>query len=94
MLVTALLPAGCGADATPQAAIAGTGPKSGGIVGGQMEDGAVVRDRERKVCTDPDKAHAIDHVGKRFRVAGPRLAEPSPSTAATRRTSRSSPARR
>ncbi|WP_433429020.1 LLM class flavin-dependent oxidoreductase [Nonomuraea sp. CA-141351] len=45
---------------------------------GSWEDGAVVRDRERHVYTDPAKVHAIDHVGKHFRVAGPHLSEPSP----------------
>ena len=42
------------------------------------EDGAVVRDREGGVFTDPAKVHAIDHVGEYFRVAGPHLSEPSP----------------
>ncbi|MCG5214799.1 LLM class flavin-dependent oxidoreductase [Streptosporangium sp. KLBMP 9127] len=45
---------------------------------GSWEDGAVVRDRERAVYTDPAKVHPIDHVGKHFRVAGPHLSEPSP----------------
>ncbi|MFC4120943.1 LLM class flavin-dependent oxidoreductase [Nonomuraea zeae] len=45
---------------------------------GSWEDGAVVRDRERHVYTDPDKVHPIDHDGKHFRVAGPHLSEPSP----------------
>jgi FMN-dependent oxidoreductase (nitrilotriacetate monooxygenase family) len=45
---------------------------------GSWEDGAVVRDRERGVYTDPARVHAIDHVGEYFRVAGPHLSEPSP----------------
>jgi len=42
------------------------------------EDGAVLRDRARGVYADPARVHAIEHVGERYRVAGPHLAEPSP----------------
>jgi long-chain alkane monooxygenase len=42
------------------------------------EDGAVLRDRERGIFTDPEKVHYIDHDGRYFRVAGPHLSEPSP----------------
>ena len=42
------------------------------------EDGAVLRDRERGVFTDPAKVHYIDHAGRYFRVAGPHMSEPSP----------------
>ncbi|MFD0735380.1 LLM class flavin-dependent oxidoreductase [Planotetraspora mira] len=45
---------------------------------GSWEDDAVVRDRERRIYTDPEKVHPIDHHGKHFRVAGPHLSEPSP----------------
>jgi FMN-dependent oxidoreductase (nitrilotriacetate monooxygenase family) len=45
---------------------------------GSWEDDAVLRDRERRVYTDPSKVHEIDHVGKYFRVLGPHLSEPSP----------------
>ncbi|HUR00973.1 MAG TPA: LLM class flavin-dependent oxidoreductase [Nonomuraea sp.] len=45
---------------------------------GSWEDGAVIRDRDRRVYTDPAKVHPIDHDGKHFRVAGPHLSEPSP----------------
>ncbi|GAA4557183.1 LLM class flavin-dependent oxidoreductase [Planotetraspora kaengkrachanensis] len=45
---------------------------------GSWEDGAVIRDVEARVYADPAKVHAIDHVGKHFRVAGPHLSEPSP----------------
>jgi long-chain alkane monooxygenase len=45
---------------------------------GSWEDGAVLRDRERGIFTDPDKVHYIDHAGRYFRVAGPHLSEPSP----------------
>lgn len=42
------------------------------------EDDAVVRDRERRVYTDPAKVHEIGHDGKYFKVLGPHLSEPSP----------------
>lgn len=42
------------------------------------EDGAVLRDRDRGIFTDPAKVHYIDHAGRYFRVAGPHLSEPSP----------------
>jgi FMN-dependent oxidoreductase (nitrilotriacetate monooxygenase family) len=42
------------------------------------EDGAVVRDRERGIFTDPDKVHDIGHAGKYFSVPGAHLVEPSP----------------
>jgi long-chain alkane monooxygenase len=42
------------------------------------EPGAVVRDRERGVFTDPAKVHDIAHKGRYFSVPGPFLCEPSP----------------
>jgi FMN-dependent oxidoreductase (nitrilotriacetate monooxygenase family) len=45
---------------------------------GSWEDGAVLRDREGGVFTDPSRVHYIDHAGRYFRVAGPHLSEPSP----------------
>jgi long-chain alkane monooxygenase len=45
---------------------------------GSWEDGAVLRDRENGVFTDPSRVHYIDHDGRYFRVAGPHLSEPSP----------------
>jgi long-chain alkane monooxygenase len=45
---------------------------------GSWEDGAVLRERERGVFTDPAKVHYIDHAGKYSTVAGPHLCEPSP----------------
>jgi FMN-dependent oxidoreductase (nitrilotriacetate monooxygenase family) len=45
---------------------------------GSWEDGAVIRDAERGVYTDPAKVHRIDHNGTYFTVAGPHLSEPSP----------------
>ncbi len=44
---------------------------------GSWEDGAVRRDRELGIFTDPEKVHYIDHSGRYFRVAGPHLCEPS-----------------
>ncbi|WP_138733737.1 NtaA/DmoA family FMN-dependent monooxygenase [Modestobacter excelsi] len=42
------------------------------------EDGAVVRDTERRVYADPSLVHPIAHAGERFRVPGIALTEPSP----------------
>ena len=44
---------------------------------GSWDDDAVVQDRERRVFTDPSKVRYIDHVGPRFKVAGPHLCQPS-----------------
>jgi long-chain alkane monooxygenase len=45
---------------------------------GSWEDGAVVRDREKRIFTNPDKVHEIGHKGKFFEVPGYHLCEPSP----------------
>ncbi len=45
---------------------------------GSWEDGAVVRDRERGVFTDPAKVHPIGHRGAYYSVPGIHLSEPSP----------------
>lgn len=45
---------------------------------GSWEDGAVVKDKERKIFTDPTKVHPIHHQGKYFHVPGIHLCEPSP----------------
>ncbi|GAA5115167.1 LLM class flavin-dependent oxidoreductase [Pseudonocardia adelaidensis] len=45
---------------------------------GSWEPGAVVRDAERGVYTDPAKVHDIEHKGRYFEVPGPFLCEPSP----------------
>src|SRR5690606_32518080 len=42
------------------------------------EDGAVVRDAENGVFTDPSKVHEIGHQGEYFSVPGIHLCEPSP----------------
>jgi FMN-dependent oxidoreductase (nitrilotriacetate monooxygenase family) len=45
---------------------------------GSWEDGAVIRDKEKKLFTDPSKVHEIKHHGKYFDVPGIHLCEPSP----------------
>ncbi|HEY0293210.1 MAG TPA: LLM class flavin-dependent oxidoreductase, partial [Hansschlegelia sp.] len=45
---------------------------------GSWEEGAVVRDRERRVFTRPEKVHEIGHKGAHFEVPGYHLCEPSP----------------
>jgi long-chain alkane monooxygenase len=45
---------------------------------GSWEDGAVLRDRERGIFTDPAKVHPIRHEGRYFKVPGIHLCEPSP----------------
>ncbi len=45
---------------------------------GSWEDGAVLRDRERGVFTDPAKVDPIKHEGRYFKVPGVHLCEPSP----------------
>lgn len=45
---------------------------------GSWEDGAVLRDRERRIFTDPSKVHPIAHEGTYFKVPGVHLCEPSP----------------
>lgn len=44
---------------------------------GSWEDGAVLRDRDRRRYSDPERIHPIDHAGKYYEVAGPHLCEPS-----------------
>jgi len=45
---------------------------------GSWEDDAVIRDRQRRIFTDPTKVHEIRHKGKYFSVPGIHLSEPSP----------------
>jgi len=45
---------------------------------GSWEEGAVVRDRGRRIFTRPEKVHEIGHKGKFFEVPGYHLSEPSP----------------
>ncbi|MDR2635566.1 MAG: LLM class flavin-dependent oxidoreductase [Campylobacteraceae bacterium] len=48
------------------------------LLEGSWEDGAVVRDREKRIFADPGKVHEIGHKGKYFEVPGIGLTEPSP----------------
>ncbi len=45
---------------------------------GSWEEGAVVRDREKRIFASPDKVHEIGHKGRFFDVPGYHLCEPSP----------------
>jgi long-chain alkane monooxygenase len=45
---------------------------------GSWEEGAVVRDRERRIFAHPEKVHEIGHDGTYFQVPGYHLCEPSP----------------
>lgn len=45
---------------------------------GSIEDGAILRDRERGIFADPAKIHDIEHKGKYYSVPGCHLHEPSP----------------
>jgi dimethyl-sulfide monooxygenase len=45
---------------------------------GSWEDGAVHRNKETGVFTDPSKVHPIRHQGKYYKVPGFHLCEPSP----------------
>jgi FMN-dependent oxidoreductase (nitrilotriacetate monooxygenase family) len=45
---------------------------------GSWEDGAVLRDRQRRIFADPSKVHPIAHEGRYFKVPGVHLCEPSP----------------
>lgn len=48
------------------------------LLEGSWEDGAVVRDREGRIFTHPEKVHEIGHKGRYFDVPGYHLCEPSP----------------
>ncbi|URI06133.1 LLM class flavin-dependent oxidoreductase [Aquincola tertiaricarbonis] len=45
---------------------------------GSWEDGAVLRDKARRLFTDPAKVHEVKHQGRWFQLQGYHLAEPSP----------------
>lgn len=45
---------------------------------GSWEDGAVRRDRDEGVFTDPAQVHPVNHEGRYFKVPGIHLSEPSP----------------
>lgn len=48
------------------------------LLEGSWEEGAVLRDRNRRIFTDPRKVHEIGHKGTYFDVPGYHLSEPSP----------------
>ncbi|MFT3671186.1 LLM class flavin-dependent oxidoreductase [Aestuariivirga sp.] len=48
------------------------------LLEGSWEEGAVVRDRDSRIFTLPEKVHEIGHKGKYFTVPGYQLTEPSP----------------
>jgi len=48
------------------------------LLEGSWEEGAVVRDGEKRIFTHPEKVHEIGHKGKFFEVPGYGLTEPSP----------------
>ncbi|MDQ0323159.1 FMN-dependent oxidoreductase (nitrilotriacetate monooxygenase family) [Pararhizobium capsulatum DSM 1112] len=48
------------------------------LLEGSWEEGAVVRDGNKRIFTDPSKVHEIGHKGKYFDVPGYSLTEPSP----------------
>ena len=48
------------------------------LLEGSWEEGAVVRDGERRIFTHPEKVHEIGHKGRYFDVPGYGLTEPSP----------------
>lgn len=48
------------------------------LLEGSWEEGAVVRDREGRIFTNPEKVHEIGHKGRFFDVPGYGLTEPSP----------------
>ena len=45
---------------------------------GSWEDGAVLRDRRRRVFADPDRIHRVRHKGPYYQLDAIHLAEPSP----------------
>src|SRR6202043_391721 len=45
---------------------------------GSWEDDAVLRDRARRIFTDPAKVHRVRHEGTNYRVDAIHLCEPSP----------------
>ena len=48
------------------------------LLEGSWEEDAVVRDRNRRIFTHPEKVHEIGHKGKYYDVPGYHLCEPSP----------------
>lgn len=48
------------------------------LLEGSWEDGAVLRDRGRRLFAEPSKVHPIKHEGRYFNVPGYHMCEPSP----------------
>lgn len=48
------------------------------LLEGSWEDGAILRDRQRRIFSEPAKIHPINHKGEFFQVPGIHLSEPSP----------------
>jgi long-chain alkane monooxygenase len=48
------------------------------LLEGSWEDDAILADRINRIYADPAKVHAINHVGRRYRVNAIHLSEPSP----------------
>jgi long-chain alkane monooxygenase len=48
------------------------------LLEGSWEDDAVLVDRINRIYADPAKVHAINHVGRRYRIDAIHLSEPSP----------------
>ncbi len=48
------------------------------LLEGSWEDGAVLRDKARRIFADPAKVHEVGHKGRFFDVPGYHLCEPSP----------------
>jgi FMN-dependent oxidoreductase (nitrilotriacetate monooxygenase family) len=45
---------------------------------GSWEDGAVLRDRERRIYADPARIHAVQHDGAHYKLNAIHMSEPSP----------------
>lgn len=45
---------------------------------GSWEDGAVLRDKQRGLYTDPARVHSVNHKGKQYQLQALHLSEPSP----------------
>jgi FMN-dependent oxidoreductase (nitrilotriacetate monooxygenase family) len=48
------------------------------LLEGSWEDGAVLKDKARRVYADPARVHKVQHQGRFYKVDGYHLAEPSP----------------
>ena len=48
------------------------------LLEGSWDEGALLKDRERGIYSDPSKIHKINHESERYSVQGPHLPAPSP----------------